>query len=184
MVSGQAAGALIGALLSPIAVVKYHMWGQDDKTRTVMGTARKMLRERGSSRVFFRGFYATILRDAAFGGVFALLRWQHADKTGGTSFSSSAFAAAIATIVSSPFNYARNVQFDTPAKARSLSVFAALRHLTTRVGQKVGVLEKASYVQNRLRLGWGTLRVSSGMALTSELYESCKAPAAIGEPDA
>jgi hypothetical protein len=37
-------------------------------------------------------------------------------------------------------------------------------------GQKDGVLASISLLQQRLRLGWGTLRVAAGMAVGAKLY--------------
>jgi len=69
-------------------------------------------------------------------------------------------AGVIATISSSPFNYARNRQYSFKASSdnRYPTVWSSLQEL-----QALWSVEKR-LVYTRLRIGWGSLRVGLGMA--------------------
>ena len=49
-----------------------------------------------------------------------------------------------------------------------------LLDLYTEVKGKPLFLDKYRLLQERLRIGWGTLRVAIGMAFTNHVYEWCK----------
>jgi len=178
-VAGQSAGAVNALLLSPLAMVKYQTWGIPEGKRHVLLTARKMYRTAGAA-VFFRGLPATVWRDAAFGAVFGYsrqkLRALATDQTPSSTsaavrFVADACAAALATAVSAPFNYARNVQFSQPVTEPALGTSAALAALKRETLAHAPPLERVAFLQRRLNVGWGTLRVACGMAIASWSFE-------------
>jgi len=174
--SGNSAGALSGCILNGFTAIKYHSWGTGDNLLTA---ASKMFRD-GGIRPFTRGMATTVLRDTTFGGIFASLKFGFflllvTDKTTKTTmfpmFPFTILAAGTATIVSAPFNYARNMKYCTPPGNKSPSIPGCLKRMLKNARQQES---PSSYIQQRLRLGWGTARVAVGMAVGFELYEYAK----------
>lgn len=157
--------------------------------------------QKGGFRPFFAGSSATISRDIAFGGTYALLRHglhlhflqspessyksdtsQSEDKLISVieqrrldtiRFSINMISACVATIVSSPLNYIRNIHYATPPESPQLSVIHVLEELFMQTRQETGYYKQASFFLSRLRIGWGTARVGVGMAFGSEFYYYC-----------
>ena len=74
-------------------------------------------------------------------------------------------------MVSSPFNYVRNIKYGWPSESQPPSSYRILIDLckdTKNSGRF------ARHLQERLRLGWGTARVAFGMAVGQYLYETAK----------
>ncbi len=84
---------------------------------------------------------------------------------------SSLVAGLLATILSSPFNYARNMQYDTPIELKQKSMYFYLRYLARRATEEKRPL---AYLQRRLRIGWGSLRVAVGMGVGNMMYDKLK----------
>ena len=80
-------------------------------------------------------------------------------------------AAGCATALSSPFNFARNVQFAQPLDQLPTSTLQALRALRLEVAAQPSAAASARFLAGRLYIGWGTLRVAGGMALTAQCFE-------------
>ena len=55
---------------------------------------------------------------------------------------------------------------------RPPSIREALRYFAHEAQAREGVLARLRYVQTRLMIGWGTLRVASGMAITALGYSA------------
>jgi hypothetical protein len=168
--SGQMAGGANALILSPLTYVKFQTWGLPESQRSFHRTALKVVREAGPS-AFSRGLPATVIRDCIFGGLFGWTRTKlrRAGTSGKDSpsagivhrFVSDAAAAGVATVVSAPFNFARNLQFAQPIADRPMSTADALR-----------ALWREEHMVRRLNLGWGTLRVAAGMALTACFFDT------------
>ena len=91
---------------------------------------------------------------------------------------SSLLAGAMGTIISSPFNYVRNIKYGWPASETPPSATRILTDLLVECKEKTregGWKQGAAHMQDRLRIGWGTARVAVGMAVGYEIYELCKA---------
>ena len=169
VVSGQAAGMANAILMSPFAFVKYQTWGLPDGKRSFLRTARKILKTSGTATIFFRGLPATVVRDALFGGCFGWLRSDlRARGLGG--YCSDFVAAGAATLLSAPANYARNIQYGANWKAPTPSGWGALRNLLMQAGRERTLVLQMFVIFHRTNVGWGTLRVAGGMALTSQLF--------------
>jgi hypothetical protein len=152
--AGMIAGTINALLLNPLTAVKYQTWGRTEN-RGVWTEALSMARA-GSWRPFVKGLGPTILRDTAFGGTYTVLRLHivqqqqqynddnedhHHDGRRQVNTAAANFvAAALATVVSGPFNYVRNVQYGTPSGERAPTVPKVLVELyreTMAVGQQV-----------------------------------------------
>ena len=177
--AGQTAGVVNATLLSPLSYVKYQTWGVPEGKRSFGRTASKVLHTIGPLG-FLRGLPATVLRDAIFGGSFGFLRTRGratAEKHlhsvgdgGGASFAVDVLAAGVATTLSSPLNYARNVQFGAPVSSPSLGTWAAIAGLAQEVRKQPTVGGSMAIALQRTNVGWGTLRVAGGMALTADIF--------------
>ena len=97
--------------------------------------------------------------------------------TATVDFVSSLLAGAMGTIVSSPFNYIRNIKYGWPASETPPAGLRILSDLVVECGDKTregGWKQGAAHMQDRLRIGWGTARVAVGMAVGYEIYEMAK----------
>ena len=118
---------------------------------------------------------------SAFGGTYTWLRRVLGqDLPDELRWTSNMAAAAVATVVSGPFNLARNVQYGTKSRQRRPSVGAVLRTLADEVAERRGLGPKMTHVQQRLRVGWGTARVAAGMAFAHQVYDWLVANSAAG----
>ena len=180
--AGLLAGAANGACLNVIAAVKYQGWavvGPGDKF-SFLHTSRTMWRG-GGVAPFLKGTRTTIVRDASFGVVYEVIRhspWliarlggtelNHMHLTASMQFNLNLGAAICATVVSSPFNYVRNIQYASSPAAAPTTIWSELRAFAHEVR---GSAAPWQAVQRRLRLGWGSLRVGVGMAVGTKVYE-------------
>ena len=116
-----------------------------------------------------------MVRDVVFGAFFSGARGfikSHTDNQPGTAaFVGNFAAAAAATVGSSPFNYARNMQYATEHNQPGRSTPKILGRLLAESSQQPRPL---MYMSRRLCIGWGTLRVATGMALAAQLYDRCQ----------
>lgn len=138
--------------------------------------------EKGGIRPFFLGSLATVTRDVIFGGCFAFIRHSRTilsphisaeDENGGRGFLLDFLAASVATLLSSPFNYVRNMHFATPPGQVPMSMLEHLASLWHDAWQLPTSSLSLRYLQHRLRLGWGTARVGCGMAFGAYMYDWC-----------
>lgn len=170
---GSAAGIVNALVLNPLSAIKYRTWGKE-KDRNMMQEALHMWKK-GGINPFFHGCLPTVARDVAFGGTYTFLRC-HLKDADWTSQESQWFfnmgAAAIATVVSGPFNLARNIQYSASTTAERSSIGTILANLWNNALQREGVFSRLSYLQSRLRIGWGTARVAAGMALGQQVYDT------------
>eukprot|EP00946_MAST-07B_sp_MAST-7B-sp1_P000464 g464.t1 len=186
--TGTLAGFANGVILNPIAAVKYAAWGSD----TSKGLQRYAISlwRRGGIRPFVAGIVPTVVRDMVFGASYSTLRFLFASalskqlsprKSEGDRHASAYMkfvppfsqfiGAAIATTASSPFNYWRNMQFDTKPGQKPVGFIRCMHDLGHAVGDAPGFQAKCLRVSMKLRIGWGTLRVATGMAVGQQLYD-------------
>lgn len=126
-------------------------------------------------RAFTRGMAQTIERDLVFGGTYASGHFLYnkivKKKSKKKRFLFSMLGACVGCVLSSPFNYARNMQYAVPLGKRPPSTFSSLKKLIEDAKSRKHPLQ---YIQARFRIGWGTVRVCLGMAIAHELYEAGK----------
>jgi len=168
---GLVIGSINGALTNWIAVSKYHKWNSVEKF-SFLASMQDMHKKAGW-RAFHRGLVATMLRDGKFGIVYEMLRSHQSKKTSNAEealiFVRNIAVATLATALSSPFNYARNMQYATPLTQAPPKIVEALNALYLDVknhtpGKRLG------HLQRQLGLGAGTLRVGLGMATSQYAF--------------
>ncbi|MBA4697279.1 MAG: hypothetical protein H2069_07825 [Legionella sp.] len=180
--TGMLNGIFSGVLTNPISAIKYQTWGQEDAS--FISSVKEMWRL-GGMRPFLKGSLPTMTRDMVFGSTYELMRHfkkttpqtqdaQQPNKRSYAEFAYNAGAAALATIVSSPFNYVRNVVYATPPNIKPPSIYQALSHLHSESKQQDNYLKQLSFFQRQLRIGWGTARVAAGMAVGQKLVDSTR----------
>lgn len=180
---GQAAGVALGLILNPLSFIKYQSWGSE-KQRDFLWTARRVHRDAGPW-VFFRGATATMLRDAIFGFCFSMRRaWAAepgSDYETSYNFALGTGFAALGTTASSPCNFVRNMAYaeDTKVPLESIKLKRRFwRHTLSELAAEVrrrgrtSPLSGMAYLQSRMQIGWGTLRVAVGMAMTDQIYRT------------
>jgi hypothetical protein len=170
--AGTAAGSVNAIICNPVSAVKYKSWGRDVNRGTVQ-EVMNMLRK-GGMRPFGNGLIPTILRDLVFGGCYTFLRFDlkyRLQLSQDYQWMANLLAAAMATVVSGPFNLARNVQYATKSEHISYTVTEVLTNFVHETAERPTTYEKCKHFQNRLRLGWGTMRVAVGMAFGHYVYD-------------
>mgnify|MGYP005848476991 CR=1 FL=1 len=174
--AGTAAGAVNAMILNPLSTVKYKTWSRM-YNRGMVHEAFSML-QKGGHGVFFKGLTPTLLRDVTFGGFYTFIRLQAQytyDIPPEHQWMANLLAASLATVASGPFNLARNIQYNTKSAHAAPTVTEVLMELVHEVKQIEKTRYKLSYVQNRLRIGWGTARVAMGIAFGHWVYDGLHA---------
>lgn len=177
---GLAAGSIGGVLTNSISAIKYHTWGQEN------ASFRSSVHEMwnlGGIKPFLKGTTATMTRDMVFGSTYEMLRSfmkVNAQKSEHTTsnanhayleFIHNASAAGTATIVSSPFNYVRNMQYATPPNLKPPTMYEALADVWCEAkNSQPSILDRVGFFQQKFRIGWGTARVAVGMAVGQKLF--------------
>lgn len=171
--AGTAAGSCNALIVNPISAVKYKTWGRDSP-RSFWTEAAEMLRK-GGLRPFYNGMIPTVLRDLVFGGCYTLIRFelQYRFQLSNDDYQWAAnmVAAALATIVSGPFNLARNVQYATRSRNVADPVMEVFGNFRCEIKERSTLTAKFKHIQSRLRIGWGTARVAVGMSFGHFVYD-------------
>jgi hypothetical protein len=157
-------GSLNALLMNPINVAKYSKW--NNKNNTFL----QMIQIYGI-KILFRSVIYTIFRDIVFSTVHAMLTFKLNPKR---DFIKDVLFVSMATIISSPINYFRtqvlSSAFDKPIPSASKIWNDLIQDIRSNVGTN-----KIIYVlNNRLCIGWATLRVALGMAFSRKCYEYIK----------
>jgi hypothetical protein len=122
-------------------------------------------------RVFARGFLETCLRDCLFTTTFFYLSQELNPEK---NFTKSVVIASSATALSSPINYLRSRIFFNFADY-PVSYAKMWKEVTNEMASQLGFWPKVAYLlQNRLNIGFGTLRVGLGMAVAQKVYNYLK----------
>lgn len=160
--TGFFAGTMNGILLNPMQIVKFQMWSNNSNfIKTIVG----MYKNNGLS-IFYRGVKSTIMRDIAFGVSYEILRNNSYIENKNIT---NIFAGCLSAIISSPFNYVRSISYGTPISCSTLSthqLFVFLYKNTMK--QPHGF--KFQYLNSRLNIGAGSLRVGFGMAFGQYMF--------------
>eukprot|EP00536_Pseudo-nitzschia_multiseries_P003687 jgi/Psemu1/186450/e_gw1.58.104.1 len=171
--AGTLAGTTNAMIVNPVTAIKYKTWGRE-VNRGMVTETMEMFRK-GGLRPFGNGMAPTILRDLCFGGTYTFLRLEiqyvfqlRPDQQWGAN----TVAAALATIVSAPFNLVRNVQYATRSREKADGISKVLQDFYREVRSHETTWERARYFQTRLRIGWGTVRVAVGMAFGHLVYDN------------
>ncbi len=188
--SGLLAGMTNGLLMNPLAAIKYNFWGraESNRARSFLDAAREMNRK-GGLRIYYVGASATVGRDLVFGAFYGVLRHElpyilrsteeqqkfeqdgRLFATAKPSFAENLVAAMVATVLSSPWNYVRNVHYATPYGRAPESARKILGGLWSKAKLQPTLFAKLVHLQTQLRVGWGTARVGAGMAFSAQVYQ-------------
>ena len=173
MLAGTLAGLTMAVLLNPLSVTKYNSWGTEHRGRQ-LETAAALWRTAGP-KAFLRGLPPTLMRDVVWGATYSGLRHELSARLGCTANSpgllplaSNIAAALVATALSAPFNYVRNISYGSPTPVYTHAALLSLWRDAAAAPE--GVVRT---LQLRMCLGWGTLRVGVGMGLGSQMYGGC-----------
>jgi hypothetical protein len=117
-----------------------------------------------------------VTRDTTFGGCFAVMRHGllRRDDTM-NKLLVNGIAGFVATLLSSPLNYVRNMHYATPPSVKHRPALVILAELWAKTLLEKSFLGRLKFLQQQLRVGWGTARVACGMALGAQLYDKCTA---------
>ena len=160
------------------------MWGAPDHQyhKNFFSSAKEMYKK-GGFRSFLVGSWSTLIRDVIFGGIYGILRYslhpyvEHEDcrAAGACKYVINMFSGCCATVISSPFNYVRNMQYSyVPGPKNSKLTSRTILYTLYQDACKQEVLiDKCIYVQRQFRVGWGTARVGCGMAFSEQIYQYC-----------
>jgi hypothetical protein len=191
LLAGTLAASMIAMLTNPLASVTAQKWCAGG-TCSASQIARRMWVAQGLSS-FNRAIGVTLARDMIWGGSFSVLRhglreaWdaphdvrapapaqQPQYDPGLVSFGSNVTAAGVAAALASPFNYARNLQYSTALGQRQVPVHRLLLALADEASEHRRATggSRLLFCARRFTVGWGTLRVSFGIALSSQVYET------------
>jgi hypothetical protein len=130
------------------------------------------LYKHGGFRPFYAGTLATVSRDMTFGGCFAVMRHGLLEKDSTMNkFFVNGISGFVATLLSSPLNYVRNMHYATPPSVKHKPALVILANLWASMLLEKSFWARAVYLQQQLRVGWGTARVACGMALGAQLYD-------------
>jgi hypothetical protein len=166
-VEGIFAGAMNGAISAPVSVVRHEIWGTEGGS--LISTTRHLFKE-GGSLVFFKGAGLTVVRDMAFGATYECIRHTLRGKTS-SKFWSDFTAAASATALSAPINYARRMKYVTPAGETPPRALRSLIDLWRASREHPNSRARTLYLCQRLSLGWGELRVGAGLAVGQHIFD-------------
>eukprot|EP00808_Paulinella_micropora_P010844 g48744.t1 len=162
---GLLAGLGNGMIMNPIAIIKYQTW--QNKMNFVQVARDKWLK--GGLRAFLTGTTSTCTRDVVFGITYEVGRQSmRARSDEKHAFACNLAAGFLATCLSSPFNYLRSMQYATDPAKRPRPALDQLQVLWVNALRDPAPLR---YLGERLRVGWGTLRVGVGMATGQFLFD-------------
>ena len=183
---GLSAGLINGMILNQLATVKYYAWRRNEPSFS--SAASRMLRKGGLSP-FFKGIRMTAVRDVVFGCTYevvrgygrdTVLRFRGSRSNDGSSSNPSSSSlifwadmtsAGLATVVSGPFNYVRNLQYASPSEQPEPTMKECFKILAKELQEESTLFGKLRRFQQTLRIGWGTARVAVGMAFSQQLFD-------------
>eukprot|EP00730_Choanoeca_flexa_P018799 TRINITY_DN9160_c0_g2_i1.p1 TRINITY_DN9160_c0_g2~~TRINITY_DN9160_c0_g2_i1.p1 ORF type:complete len:323 (+),score=30.55 TRINITY_DN9160_c0_g2_i1:139-1107(+) len=170
MAVGLSAGFANGIMLNQLATVKYYTWNKSGRNLSFLSACARMYQQAGI-RPFLRGMMATGARDMVFGLTYEWIRSRYRDKLSTSALFVNMTAGAAATVVSGPLNYVRNMQYAASLKQPCPSTWAILSHLFGNARAQSTWMGTLQYLQFRLRIGWGSLRVAVGMSAGQALFD-------------
>jgi hypothetical protein len=171
-IAGTLAGSANAIIVNPLTAIKYKSWGRD-VNRGLLPEAIEMF-HKGGIRPFCNGLIPTVLRDLVFGGCYTFGRLEiqyRLQLQPDQQWFANMTAAAFATIVSGPFNLVRNVQYATKSRHVADTVRTVLANFVAETQSRPALSTKIKFVQSRLRIGWGTVRVAVGMSFGHYIYD-------------
>jgi hypothetical protein len=191
---GLTAGISYGIITNPISAIKYFTWG-DESRKFIVSTLEMW--NKGGFAPFTKGTLATVNRETSYSTTYELMRYllhaKFVDKNKSTQnasfnlftaeFVCNVLAAAIGTVASSPFNYARNLQYASIPEAKAPKIKKVLNELwkesTPHMGKGLG---RAGFFAETLKIGWGTLGSAVKMGLGQFIFDKTRQVFTSAEP--
>jgi hypothetical protein len=172
---GLMAGAMNGLFLNPMQLVKFRMWASGDSA--TFGSSFRQLIAEGGPHVLGRGVVVSMLRDVTFGVTYECLRFEQVllAENRSTRMAYDCTAGMVASVASSPFNFARNLIFSAPPAGCPLSMTTLLSFLQKETKALPTWGARFRHLNSRLNVGWGTLRVGVGMGAGQLIFRSAQA---------
>ena len=173
---GLVAGSVMGLSLNGLQFVKYRLWTEG--RGTVWSVTRRLASEAGI-HIFFRGTSIGIMRDAAFGLTYEVLRGNRSRDDPSKNFAGHHFlrdtaAGCVACWVSAPINYCRNIVYGVPPMSCPLGIRFLVHNLYVESMRGATWVQRWNIMNSRLNLGWAALRVGVGVAVGQNLFEFYK----------
>lgn len=167
VLASAATGCTIGIITTPLSAIKMTNWNTIHNKK-ILYLACDMYKSAGIY-AFMRNIKTTLARDVVFGGIYGYLSLNCNENK---NFMIDTCYACVATVFSSPLNYVRNIiyQSEINAKPKLSQIYFDLKKDVNITSHKK-IYEKIYYVaHNKFCIGWGTLRVGIGMALSRQIY--------------
>lgn len=183
--TGLISGTVNAIINNPANTIKYQTWNGDKQK--YFKTVHSLWLANGL-KSFSRGTNPTIYRDAVFGVVYEVSRqYLHSQIDSVTKiqapqnsliswgFACNALSGMFATLIASPFNYARNMQLKVQPSEKAPSTYESLNALYKEAKLKnSSYLERAGFFANKCQLGWGTARSGVGMAVGQTVFRKSR----------
>lgn len=184
---GLTAGSLSGIISNGITATKYYSWSDE---RSSLYASLKTLWRQGGWQAFSKGIETTLVRNTLFGGIYEVSRQALADKLlplqknekekneKTVKAFADVMAAALATFLTSPFNYARSIQFASSPNDKTPTMTAIFKNLMTEAKEnKVvhsSIKAQCRFFSQRFGLAPGLVRVPIGMLLGQQIFDRSK----------
>lgn len=184
---GMSAGSLSGILTNSLSAVKYYTWGAEQ--RGFVMSVREMWAY-GKIKPFLNGTPITVGRDVVFSGSYEILRslmhanlstWVPKQYDQFLNFFCNSIAAASATALSGPLNYARTMQFATPPHEQPPAAIDSLKKVWHESKNQTNQpLDRLGFFQRRFVLGPGVVRVALGIAIGQTVFDKVQERCVVG----
>lgn len=164
VLAGSVTGASMALVCNPINVVKMYNWNSNT-SKGLIKMALEMKKKYGMQK-FSYGLKYTISRDLIYSNIFYILNDGYNKEK---SFVKTMGIGCCATALSSPLNYCRNRLYYDFSKYISMKEIIQELHsdmYTKTISNKISYL-----INNKFCIGWGTLRVGFGMAVSKKIYD-------------
>jgi hypothetical protein len=162
--SGILTGLTTTIFNHPMNVIKMYNWNNQNPKNSIITLANKIYIKYGMLS-FFRGIHYTFTRDALFSTIFFKLSEKYNKKK---SLFNDTIYASLATVLSSPINYYRSAMYfnfnDNPTFYNITEEL--LNDIKKNKDKKIYYL-----LHNKFNIGFGTLRVGVGIAVSKKIYE-------------
>ena len=181
---GLTAGIAYGTITNFMSAIKYYTWG--DENRNFFKSAHEMLKT-GGLEPFLKGTTATLSREVAYGCTYEVLRHllkkqfvaenQPTQKKSFNLFDAeficNVLAACTGAAASSPWNYARNMQYATKPNEHAPTIRSVLKKLSHDSHAHTGVgFGRMGFFVNALKIGWGTLGTGVRMGIGQLAFDT------------
>lgn len=174
--TGFVAGSGAAILNNPFTSVRYYMWGKDQSC--YVSTVKSMWGI-GGYKVFVRGTYVSVLRDAIHGCLYEIVRsilfrtafmQSLQDKLGVGYIVSNIFAASLALTITSPINYVRNIIFQKCPSESEVSIMGEIEYAWNK--STPGIEKNPLLRFNSLfKGGWGIARGAAGIVFAQQVAD-------------